>query len=38
MFRFTSSSGTGTVTLVLPAGGLRVCELAGLVEANCRLA
>jgi hypothetical protein len=33
---FSSSSGTGTVTFVLPAGSLSVCELAGLVNANCR--
>jgi hypothetical protein len=36
MFRLVSSSGTGTVTFVLPAGSFIVCKLAGLVKANCR--
>jgi hypothetical protein len=36
MFFFNSSSGTGTVTFVLPAGSMIVCEKAGLVKANYR--
>jgi hypothetical protein len=36
IFRFTSSSGTVTVTFVLFAGSVRILDAARLVNANCR--